>query len=336
MSNFVIENGVLKEYKGIGGDVFIPNSVKTIGDWAFQGYTLLTSVTIPDSVTKIGSHAFDRCTSLTSVIIPNSVTYIAKCAFYNCSSLTSVTIPDSVTTIGDLVFQGCKRLKELILGKRVYPCDKSVSEEISSILRKIEEKNFSELPDNDLAHFFMWGYYKRTGDESALPYVGDFREELPPPEPEPQFDDIDSEEKFQALIESAMEEDNPSALPPLEKFSMYLTPQKVKEYLYLCVDKKSRKVSTLLWDYMETDSYILEDYKETKNKKFLAHIKEYFEKFMDSAIAQNDIEAVQKFAQEDGLFTAENIDEYLHKCIDKKKNQILMILLDYKENHFPE
>ena len=52
--------------------------------------TALTSVTIPDSVTSIGIWAFSYCTSLTSVTIPDSVTSIEGWAFSNCTSLTSV------------------------------------------------------------------------------------------------------------------------------------------------------------------------------------------------------------------------------------------------------
>ena len=43
--------------------------------------TSLTNVTIPNSVTSIGSYAFVFCTSLTSVTIPNSVTSIGEAAF---------------------------------------------------------------------------------------------------------------------------------------------------------------------------------------------------------------------------------------------------------------
>ena len=88
----------------------IPNSVTSIGDYAFYECTSLTSITIPNSVTSIGDYAFLNCRSLTSVTIPNSVTSIGDYAFYDCESLTSVTIPDSVTSIGDSTFSYCRSL----------------------------------------------------------------------------------------------------------------------------------------------------------------------------------------------------------------------------------
>ena len=68
----------------------IPNSVTSIGEYAFSHCTSLTSVTIPDSVTSIGDWAFSHCTSLTSVTISDSVTSIGEYAFYDCTSLTDV------------------------------------------------------------------------------------------------------------------------------------------------------------------------------------------------------------------------------------------------------
>ena len=100
-------------------DLVIPNSVTTIGNYAFQYCSSLTSVTIPNSVTTIGTQAFYRCTSLTSVTIPNSVTSIGNSAFSNCTGLTSVTIPNSVTTIGTQAFSHCSGLTSVTIGNSV-------------------------------------------------------------------------------------------------------------------------------------------------------------------------------------------------------------------------
>jgi hypothetical protein len=90
--------------------VTIPNSVISIGDFAFSGCTNLASVTIPNSVTSIGEAAFNGCFSLTNVAIPSSVTKIGISAFNHCYGLTSVSIPNSVTSIGNGAFDYCTNL----------------------------------------------------------------------------------------------------------------------------------------------------------------------------------------------------------------------------------
>ena len=75
----------------------------------------LIEYTIPNSVTSIGGYAFGYCSSLTSVTIGNSVTSIGEFAFCNCSSLTSITIPDSVTSIGYNAFDYCSSLTSVYI-----------------------------------------------------------------------------------------------------------------------------------------------------------------------------------------------------------------------------
>jgi BspA type Leucine rich repeat region (6 copies) len=63
-------------------------------------------VAIPNSVTSIGYFAFDHCTSLTSVTIPNSVTYIGDYAFDSCTSLRSVYFLGNAPPDDGTVFTG--------------------------------------------------------------------------------------------------------------------------------------------------------------------------------------------------------------------------------------
>ena len=69
-----------------------------------------STYTIPQGIASIGDYAFDSCTSLTSVSIPDSVTSIGDRAFSYCKSLTSVSIPNSVAAIGDYAFSDCPNL----------------------------------------------------------------------------------------------------------------------------------------------------------------------------------------------------------------------------------
>ena len=89
------------------------------GQKLYFGENLVTNIIIPDSVTSIGNYAFSGCTGLTSVTIPDSVTNIGQNAFHYCTGLTSVTIPDSVTNIGQGAFGNCFNLRNIVVGNGI-------------------------------------------------------------------------------------------------------------------------------------------------------------------------------------------------------------------------
>ena len=113
--------------------VTIPGSVTHIGSYTFRNCTGLTQMNIPDSVKSIGSYAFYNCTKLKFVKLGNSITSIGGHAFENCSKLASVTIPDSVTSIGGSAFLGCSGLTSAIIGNGVTSIGSSVFYNCSSL-----------------------------------------------------------------------------------------------------------------------------------------------------------------------------------------------------------
>ena len=93
----------------------IPEGVKYIGDYAFEDCSL-SSVQLPSSIISIGICAFYGCNSLATLIIPPGVKYIGQEAFRDCDSLTEVTIPANVESIGEMAFNHCDKLKSLKIG----------------------------------------------------------------------------------------------------------------------------------------------------------------------------------------------------------------------------
>lgn len=158
VGDFIIQNGVLTEYVGSGGNVIIPNSVDTIGDEAFSHCSSLISVTIPGSVTEIGFEAFYDCTGLAKVTLSEGVSTIGHSAFAMCTSLASITIPDSVTEIDQYAFWACSSLTNVTGGnglvsigyKAFADCDSLTNIAIPSGVT-ISPGAFSNVPINEVS-----------------------------------------------------------------------------------------------------------------------------------------------------------------------------------------
>ena len=89
-------------------NTLIPNSVTSIGGYAFFDCDNLTNIELPSGVTSIGNFAFANCGNLTNIELPSSVTSIGYEAFWYCSSLTSIyCYAESVPGTVGSAFDGC-------------------------------------------------------------------------------------------------------------------------------------------------------------------------------------------------------------------------------------
>ena len=90
----------------------IGDCIIRIGDGAFNGHTILTSVTISSSVTEVGSFAFANCQSLTTLSFPSNLRQLESGAFSNCIGLENVYFDGTLpSTIPSYLFGGCYSLQ---------------------------------------------------------------------------------------------------------------------------------------------------------------------------------------------------------------------------------
>lgn len=94
-------------------DLVIPETVTSIGNYAFVDCECLKSVTIHDGVTSIGAESFNRCENLTQLKIADGSKSITSNLIISPAYLTDITIPDSVTSISEGALSACTKLKTL-------------------------------------------------------------------------------------------------------------------------------------------------------------------------------------------------------------------------------
>lgn len=91
---------------------FIVPNIEIIPDCEYRNHSM-TSLEIPNTVTTIGAYAFEGCEGLKTVEIPDSVKYIGSCAFA-FSGVESISFGKNVQFVGRDCFEGSK-LKTILI-----------------------------------------------------------------------------------------------------------------------------------------------------------------------------------------------------------------------------
>lgn len=160
-----IPDGIFSTYDHSNGNITsltLPNSLISIGEYAFGGCSGLTSLTLPDALETIGEGAFYVCSGLTTVSIPRTVKYIGDAAFGGCEGLTSVDMhADSCTYMGSVssssgsvysAFYNCPNLATLNIDENVKNipaaafagCTGLMSLRVPSSVERIGDRAFSD------------------------------------------------------------------------------------------------------------------------------------------------------------------------------------------------
>lgn len=112
-----VVTGISKAFQGnsVIKSVTIPSSVLWVDEESFKDCADLKSISISYGIQAIGKSAFENCISLTEIDFPNSILEISDKAFKNCSSLSLISLPDSLVELGSEAFSGCVNLKTTLI-----------------------------------------------------------------------------------------------------------------------------------------------------------------------------------------------------------------------------
>lgn len=146
----------------------LPDGVQYIGDAAFRGCNLLKTIDLGTSLEYLGEGAFNGCTVLNDVVIPETVTTIQSAAFQNCKGLTNIVIHDNIDTIEEWAFRGATALRSIFIpvtvvnmGEHVFSeCDITIYCEAASTPEGWDA-NWNQSYDEQNADYYyfepLWG-----------------------------------------------------------------------------------------------------------------------------------------------------------------------------------
>ena len=179
LEDFVIEDGVLKEFCGQKPIAILPDYVVKIDkyvfseceyikrvilpsglsefDWsAFADSKLEGEVHIPDKITRLPDQVFAGCAALKRVVLPNNLSVIECQAFSDCEGLAELVIPGSVKSIEFQAFFNCTSLERIVIPKSVDRIEGNAFEGCDNLTIFCEHDSIPEGWDSDWCEHFQY------------------------------------------------------------------------------------------------------------------------------------------------------------------------------------
>ena len=147
--DFVIEDGVLIEYRGSEQHVTVPDGVTTLSHFAFQSNQTVVSVVIPNSVTEIQSYALINCPLLEEVTLPNDIQKTDSSVFDQCPKLKRIIFAEGTQEINlsRNFFYGCA-VEEIVLPESVKKIGDYAFSEIDTLNKINLPDSITEIGEN--------------------------------------------------------------------------------------------------------------------------------------------------------------------------------------------
>ena len=263
------------------------------------------NVVIPQGVRAIGDGAFIGSRNVSAVTIPDTVQTIGEKAFFQRKILQSITIPDSVTSIGKSAFKECGSLQSVILGKSIT--------EIPSAL-------FAGC--NKLLHIKIMGNVTKIGAE-AFKYCGMKSISLP-----------DTVKHIESLAFGECYRMQKLTLPRnIEQIDSGAIPFYIQVEIPSDFSQSEAQTQMLLERFGISRLPIsflfpLADIYPDIRKKIIA--KAYRNKYFPKLIDDGNADDFKKLLSIIPKMSAEEIDSYLEKSVDKHTAEITNALILYK------
>ena len=299
--------------------VFLPDSVKTIGAYAFHGCSALERVSLPMNLREISLRMFDGCGLLERITLPAGLQSVGDYAFYGCGSLKRLHLPESVERIGKYAFYNCRKMEEI------------------NIPLATTDLNMGMFLNCDALQYMTFGRCRHISDliaglnhelhltidfpqengtiETCKLLIPDFQYEYIEDTPARQFHQVNygTGHIFRQCIGNSEID-----------FRRY------DEIFYLTRrEDEAETVLLLAMNRLQYPYRLQEQHKEN----YLHYIRDHFLWAAEYYINRNETEKIKLFADW-GLFTQENLPMVMDIAQKRGRTAILSFLMDYQHRHF--
>ncbi len=299
--------------------VFLPDSIETIGAYAFSGCSALERIHLPAKLTEISQRMFDGCGSLEQLTLPAGLRSIGDYAFYGCGKLKRLHLPEGVQQIGKYAFYNCRKMEEINIPLAATDLNMGLFLNCDSLtyLSFGRCRHISDLTSGLNHELHLTIDFPQENGETVTSrlIIPDFQYEYIEDTPARQFHQVNygTGHIFRQCIGN-----------------YEIDFRRYDEIFYLTRREDAADTVLLLAMARLEYPYRLQ---EKHRQVYLEYIRDHFLWAAEYYMNRNQDEKIRLFADW-GLLTAENLPALIEIAQSKGKTVVLSFLMDYQHKHF--